>query len=292
MKTPALKRTAKLAFVITIVSILIISCKKDLAVDNKSVQDQPAPKKLDTVYYQWGELSINRGIITDIISYNNNGKITSITSTNGSLYPISIIFTYQGNQLSLNTATKDIYTMDNSGKVISHQSTEVQNNMTFVHTEDYNYDSNGYISSIAMKLNGTAYSTINYKVQNGNYTSYILSNTSDGAITRQYDFIYGTEKVNSAFAFFTPIFGDNTYVAVEKYLNFGKQSVNVISAINYTIGTEGGGPPVSGTLTAGSSFDAEGNLTDLDLTAASPIYGFPLDNLSPLPRYVKFAYSR
>lgn len=45
--------------------------------------------------------------------------------------------------------------MDSSGRVISHQSTEVQNNMTFVHTEDYNYDSDGYISSIAMKLNGT-----------------------------------------------------------------------------------------------------------------------------------------
>jgi len=292
MKTLTLKRTSQLAFAFAIVSLLITSCTKDLAVDNKPVQDLPKPKPLDTVYYQWGELSIDRSVVTDIIAYNNDGKIASVTSTNGSLYPISIIFTYQGNQLSLNTATKDIYTMDNSGKVISHQSTEVQNNMTFVHTEEYNYDSNGYLSSIAMKLGDITYSTISYKVQNGNYTSYTLSNTSDGAITRQYDFVYGTEKVNSAFAFFTPIFGDNTYVAVEKYLNFGKQSANVISAINYTIGAEGSGVPNTGTLTASSHFDAAGNLSYLDMTAASQINGFPLDNLSPLPRYVKFSYSK
>jgi hypothetical protein len=142
-----------------------------------------------------------------------------------------------------------------------------------------------------MFLNGTLFSTIGYKVVNGNYTSFVLSNTSDGKITREYDFTYGTAKANSPISLFTAVFGDNTYVAIEKYLNFGKQSVNVISGINYTIGNEDG-TVSTGTLPATSQVDTNGNLTNLDLTSGAYIGESPLDNLSPLPRSVRFVYGK
>ncbi|WP_426671349.1 hypothetical protein ACPPVU_08940 [Mucilaginibacter sp. McL0603] len=290
MKNVFPSKIGLLAFLLICVSTFITSCKKETLVDSNQSPKIAPPKPLDTVYYQWGDLSISRSNITDIIQYDNTGKISKITSiySVGQLARV-VNFTYQDNKITLDTDMKDIYTLDESGRVVSHQSTEVQNGLTFTETQTYNYDSNGYLSTIPMSVNGTVYSTINYKVANGNYTSYVLSNTSDGKITREYDFTYGNTKATSPISLFTPVFGDNTYVAVEKYLNFGKQSVNTISGINYTIANENG-TVSKGTLPATSQVDTDGNLTGLDLSSGTYINAFPSDNLSPLPRSVRFVY--
>jgi hypothetical protein len=281
-----------LVLLVVCVSAFITSCKKDLLSNPNQLSKIAPPKALDTVYYQWGDLSINRSTITDVIQYDNAGKIGKVTS----IYPVgqpalTVNFTYKDNQVTLDTDMKDIYTLDENGRVVSHQSTSVQDNFTYTETQKYDYDSNGYLSDIGMFLNGTLFSTIGYKVVNGNYTSFVLSNTSDGKITREYDFTYGTAKASSPISLFTAVFGDNTYVAIEKYLNFGKQSVNVISGINYTIGNEDG-TVSTGTLPATSQVDTNGNLTNLDLTSGAYIGESPLDNLSPLPRSVRFVYGK
>lgn len=257
--------------------LLITSCKKDsTGASNGKVE---AIAKVD---YEWGDQSINRKSFSDIIQYNSAGKIDNIvTGAAGT----TVAFTYQGNKISLNTAYSDIYELDNQGRVSLHTSTDIDNG-NVIHTERYNYDSNGYLNNIVLSVGGTVYSTIFYQVKNGNYTKYALTNKVDSKVTRQYDFAYSHTKVNTAFALVTPVFSNNTYSTVEKYLNFGKQSVNMISSINYRI-INLDNSIKTGTLTVQTNFGTNKNITGFKLLGDA-ITGMPSDNLSPLPRSANF----
>jgi hypothetical protein len=195
----------------------------------------------------------------------------------------------------LNTNAKDVYTVDSQGRVVLHDSKYLEpNGDTVSYEEQYHYDGDGYLSKVV--LTGSfiyghyIYGVISYTVQSGNYTSYTLADTAGNNVTRKYTFQYNSTPVNSSFGFYSPIFANNTFVAIEKYLNFGKQSANQLVAVNYQI-TDLDNSVQSGALTVNSSFDINGNITRLSLTGAA-ITGTPSDNLSPLPRMVSFGYGK
>jgi hypothetical protein len=137
---------------------------------------------------------------------------------------------------------------------------------------------------------GFKYGIINYAVQNGNYINYTLADTLDNNVTRKYDFLYSNTKASSSLSFFSPVFSNNTYSSIEKYLNFGKQSVNLLSSINYQVANEDKTVP-TGTLMVTGQLDVLGNFVKLNLIGGN-ISGMPLDNLSPIPRSVSIAYNK
>ncbi|TKC04862.1 hypothetical protein [Pedobacter frigoris] len=181
----------------------------------------------------------------------------------------------------------DSYELDDKGRVVLHTSSQVQQGMTFVNTEKYSYDNAGYLVKIDLAGNGSIYSVITYEVNNGNYQKFSLSNSKDGKITRQYVFSYNNTKVTSPFSMFTALFANNTYSAIEKYLNFGKQSVNQMSSVDYSILNLNGDLRI-GTLNVISQLDEARNIVKLELIG-NKIEGTPSDNLSPLPRSVSFS---
>jgi hypothetical protein len=299
VKSKLCQKIALFVLLVIFSTTFITSCKKsELAPDPNELTDIAPPKSIDTVKYSWGDLSISRAIATDKIKYDNAGKIGSVTSIDAVGQAATILFTYQSNKIMLNTKMKDVYTLDDAGRVIFHSATNAQDS-TFIFKEEqqYLYDGNGYLSKILWTINGITYhfkstvSIITYMVQNGNYSSYTLADSTGANITRQYKFSYSDIKVNSQFSFFSPIFGDNTYVAIEKYLNFGKQSVNLLSGINFTVAMEDGSIQ-TGLYTATSKFDALGNISSISFYPGGYMIGMPLDNLSPLPRAVSFIYNK
>jgi len=282
-------------------STLIISCKKLAMNESKKATELLSSKSLDTISYQWGDQSLSRYNTTDIISYNSNGKIDSIITTYpGVKFVSSIRFTYLGNKIMLNTPYNDTYTLDNLGRVVFHSGVvkDVAGNPHNEDDEQYIYDGNGYLSKVilsgAIFINSARisfkYSIISYSVQNGNYTNYTLADTLGSNVTRKYDFLYSGAHAKSSFSFFSPVFSNNTYSAVEKYLNFGKQSVNLLSAINYQISNEDKSIQ-TGTMTVTSQVDALGNIIKLNLLGGN-ISGMPLDNLAPIPRSVGIVYNK
>lgn len=268
------------------------SCKKD---DNQTPEDNieieaPAGKTaaISAAHYEWGDLSLSPKIYDDVITYNTAGQIEKVTLSGGINQTIDV--TYSGHEITLNTPFKDVFELDNQGRVVLHTSTQVQHDFIFMHTEQYNYDANGYLTRVSLSLNGTEYSKILYEVKNGNYTRYALQNSSDGRITREYQFTYSKTNTTSAFALFTPVFSNNTLATVEKYLNFGKQSVNVLSTVNYKI-ISLDNTTKSGSLTVKSNLNAEKNIIDFELVGDA-IAGVPADNLSPLPRRASFELAK
>ncbi|TSJ42984.1 hypothetical protein FO440_01975 [Mucilaginibacter corticis] len=287
-----LQKNLKHCLAIFFAAIALTSCKKD---HNES--PSTAILTVNNVSYQWGELAINKKYVSDSIKYNSAWKIDSIISydENGQITN-RIGFTYSGSEISLNSPVKDKYTLDSEGRVIMHTIEEIQHGTDFIQTQRYSYDPNGYLSKVTMSLNvvgnpETTFSVINYEVKNGNYTKYALSNTADGAITRQYDFSYNTAvKINSPVSLFAPIFSNNTISNIDKYLNYGKNSVNLLSSVNYTM-INLDKTTSTGTLTAETSVNSDKYLTQLTLNGAT-ITSFPSDNISPLPRSIKFSFKK
>jgi len=275
---------------------IITSCTKSGLSPKKALDATTTPPKaLDSVTYFWGDMSGTRQNDLDIIKYTSDGKIASVVNTEGGYQVSDANFTYQGDKIILSTNAKDVYTLDSQGRVSLHDSKYVETNGdTVSYEEQYHYDGNGYLSKVL--LTGSfiygkyVYGEISYAVQNGNYTSYTLSDTTGNNVTRKYTFTYNNTPVNSAFSFYSPIFANNTFTAIEKYLNFGKQSANQITSIDYVI-TKVDNSSQSGTFTVNSTFDANGNITNLSL-AGPAITGQPADNLSPLPRQVSFTYNK
>jgi len=267
----------------------IASCAKLDSVKPKTLS--VTDKQISLVTYQWGDMSLSRGDQSDQVTYDSNGKITSLVSADGGPgAAITIAFTYQNNQVILNTPYNDTYQLDNQGRVTLHTATHIEpDNFVYTNTEQYTYDNDGYLKQVDMAGNGNVYSIIKYQVSNGNYTSYTLADPTGANVTRQYDFTYGSTAAISAFQFFTPVLGNNTYNSIEKYLNFGKQSANLLSGISYKIADEGGAVQ-TGSLNVTGQTDAAGNITQLTLTGAA-ITGMPLDNLSPFPRSVTITYN-
>jgi len=273
-----------------IFSCLLISfssCKRDNT-------DQPTPTlKLSNAAYNWGDLSISRKIQSDEVTYNAAGNIDKVTTTDDNGNTISNIqFTYSGNKITLNTTYNDEYDLDNSGKVVYHSLRDVQKGHNIVEIERYSYDNNDYLNKITLSLTfdggpETFYSQIDYVVENGNYIKYTLSNTDGGNVTRQYVFTYNTSrKVNNPVSLFSPIFANNSQSNIDKYLNYGKGSVNLLTGVKYAILNED--KTVStGILNVASSVNREGYITSFNLVG-SDISGFPTDNISPLPRSINF----
>lgn len=267
--------------------IAVSSCKRDDS-DNVNVSLKPT-----VVNYSWGELAINKKIESDEISYRSDGKIANVLTRDNNGDTLSnIAFTYSGNKITLNTPYKDEYDLDNTGKVVYHSIQDVQQGITFIEIERYSYDDNNYLNKITLSLASaggpeTLYSTIDYEVKNGNYTKYTLSNTDSGTVTRQYNFTYNTSRtVNSPAAFFAPVFADNTLSNIDKYLNYGKASVNLLTGLSYIIRN------LDRTVSTGS-FNVSGNVNSDGYIISYNLVGndiaaFPSDNLSPLPRSINF----
>jgi hypothetical protein len=267
--------------------IFITSCKRD-DTDKITVDLKPV-----TASYNWGELAINKKIQSDNISYNSAGKISNVLTLGSRGDTLSnITFTYTDNKITLNSGYNDEYDLDNTGKVVYHSTQEVQQGHNIVEIERYSYDDNDYLKKITLSLTfdggpESLYSTIDYEVANGNYTKYTLSNTDSGTVTRQYAFTYNTNrKVTSPASFFVPVFANNTLSNIDKYLNYGRASVNLLSGITYSIRN------LDKTVSTGSfnvlsTVNSDGYVTSLNL-AGNSIAGFPSDNLSPLPKSVSF----
>lgn len=274
-------------FVFYCLLISFVSCKRD------DTSQPTVTVKLSNAAYDWGDLSINRKIESDEIKYNATGDIERVITTNNNGNIISNIkFTYSGSKITLNTKYKDEYDLDNNGKVVYHSLSDVQHGHTILEIERYSYDDEDYLNKITMSLTfdggpETFYSEIDYEVQNGNYTKYTLSNTDSGIVTRQYVFTYNTtKKVNSPASFFAPIFANDTKSNIDKYLNYGKSSVNLLTGIDYTI-LNLDKTTSTGSFNVSANVNTDGYITSLNLSG-NDIAGFPSDNLSPLPREVNF----
>ncbi len=275
---------------LSVFSCLLISfssCRRD------NTNQPTVTLKLSNAAYDWGDLSINKKIESDEVKYNASGNIERVITTDDNGNTLNNIqFTYSGSKITLNTKYNDEYDLDNSGKVVYHSLSDVQHGDNIVEIERYSYDSNDYLNKITLSLTfdggpETFYSEIDYVVQNGNYTKYTLSNTDSGTVTRQYLFTYNTtKKVNSPVSLFAPIFANDSQSNIDKYLNYGKPSVNLLTAVNYTILNED--KTIStGTLSVASNVNTDGYITSLNLVGNN-IAGFPSDNLSPLPRSINF----
>ena len=269
------------------------SCKKD----NQDPVDV-IPLKVSSATYQWGELAINKKEGYDVVKYNpGTGKIDSVIATGptGSV-PVTVVFSYAGNKLSLNTAFQDEYELDNNGRVITHITHEVQHGNEIASIQRYTYDANGYLNKVTMSSNfnstvGIPFSEINYTVKNGNYTRFALSNIADGKVTREYNFDYNTSRTAySPASLFAPGFANNTLSNIDKYLNFGKGSKNLLKAVNYRV-INLDNTLVIGSFDAAVQVNAANYLTGLSLSGTA-ISGMPSDNLSPLPRRVSFVYQQ
>lgn len=275
---------------LSVFSCLLItfsSCKRD------DTNQPTVALKLSNAAYDWGDLSINKKIESDEVKYNTAGNIDRVITTdnNGNILN-NIQFTYSGSKITLNTKYNDEYDLDNSGKVVYHSLSDVQHGDNIVEIERYSYDENDYLNKITLSLTfdggpETFYSEIDYVVQNGNYTKYTLSNTDSGTVTRQYVFTYNNgKKVNSPVSLFAPIFANDSQSNIDKYLNYGKPSVNLLTGVKYTILNED--KTIStGTLNVASNVNTDGYIASLNLVGDN-IEGFPTDNLSPLPRSINF----
>jgi hypothetical protein len=276
---------------LSVFSYLLISftsCKRD------NTNQPTVTLKLSNATYDWGDLSINKKIESDEVKYNAAGNIESVITTDNNGNAINNVqFTYSGSKITLNTQYNDEYDLDNAGKVVYHSLSDVQHNHNIVEIERYSYDNNDYLNKITLSLTfdggpETFYSEIDYVVQNGNYTKYTLSNTDSGTVTRQYTFTYNTsKKANSPISLFSPIFANDSRSNIDKYLNYGKPSVNLLTGVNYTI-LNGDKTISSGTLNVSSSINTDGYIISLNLVG-NDIAGFPSDNLSPLPRSMSFS---
>lgn len=273
------------------------SCKRDAVnpVTTKSADSISINNlQVTNAGYVWDELAINKKTEADAIKYNAvTGKIDSVlTYDNNNILISRIGFTYSGNKITLNSPYNDEYDLDNTGKVVYHSTQEIQNGHRITEIERYGYDANNYLTKVTMSSNfddyvGPVFSVIDYEITNGNYTKYTLSNTDSGTITRQYVFSYDlTRKVNSPVAFFAPIFSNNTISNIDKYLDYGKPSVNLLTGLNYTLRNLDH-TVVSGSFNVVSTVNANNYITSLNLQGNS-IIGFPSDNISPLPRGINF----
>jgi hypothetical protein len=279
-----IKTCLAIAFAVT----LITSCKKD-----NNAPANTTPLSVSQVNYQWGDLAINKKYVSDVVKYTSDGKIDSVISFDDKGTATERIgFTYNGANLTLSTDLKDAYKLDNAGRVVYHSTEEVQNGQNIISIENFSYDANGYLNKVTMS-NGfinndiSTFSVINYEVKNGNYFKYTLSNTDGGLVTRQYTFNYNTAvKVKSPVAFFAPIFAGNTTSNIDKYLNYGKASANLLSSVDYVI-TNLDKTISKGTFKADAKINSENYITELTLNGAS-LTAFPSDNLSPLPRSMQF----
>lgn len=279
MNGNSLKKIKPALLSLVFYALLIISCKS-----NPPKPKELPPASIQNVSYQWGELSRNRKDINDVIKYNEKGKIETLLTTYDNNTSTTIKFDYQENKIFLNTAFNDSYELDNKGRVVLHTSSQVQNGMTFINTQKYNYDNEGYLAKIDLAVNGLIYSVVTYEVKNGNYQKFKLSDSNDGKVSREYVFSYNNTKVTSSFSMFTAVFANNTYLAIEKYLNFGKQSINQLSSVDYKI-INLDGELKQGVLNVVSRLDGANNIIKLELIGKE-IEGIPSDNLSPLPRAV------
>lgn len=277
----------KKCLAIACAAVLISSCKKD-----DSAVNNTTPLSISKVNYQWGDLAINKKYVSDVVKYTSDGKIDSVISFDDKGAAIQRIgFTYAGANLTLNTDVKDTYQLDNAGRVVYHRTEEVQNGNNISSAESFSYDENGFLKKVTMSTgfdnNLSIYSVINYEIKNGNYSKYTLSNTDGGLITRQYTFNYNTAvKVVSPVALFAPIFAGNTTSNVDKYLNYGKGSGNLLSSVDYVISNLDK-TTSKGSFKALSKINKENYITELTLDGVS-LTAFPSDNLSPLPRSMQF----
>lgn len=293
--TPLFNLPSKLTLVCLLFLAMTSACKKE----NSSLPDaNPPVLKVTNATYQWGELSINKKEAYEVVNYNaNTGKIDSISSTNSNGFTLNTIgFTYSANGILLNTEGKDSYELDNDGRVIAHSFQETQNGYDIINTQHFSYDNNGYLSKIALSTgfkNSTPvqYSTINYTIENGNYTKFTLSNTTDNLITREYIFSYNQSKpMFTSGALFVPTFANNTLSNLDKYLNYGRGSKNLLTSVGYKL-INLNNTLSTGTFTATVETDNNHYLTELTLLG-NTLTDMPSDNLSPLPRSITLSYGK
>ena len=249
--------------------------------------------KVYSANYNWGEFSLGKKVESDVIKYTAAGKIDSVITVdaNGRLIR-SVRFTYGDHKITLNTLNNDEYDLDNEGRVVYHSDSDTQQGIYFVNIQRYGYDANGYLNKATMSLNangqvGPVFSTMDYEVENGNYTKFTLQDADSTIATRQYTFTYNlSKKVNSPCAFFSPVLANEAYSNIDKYLNYGKASVNLLTGINYSIKNLNSSIS-KGSLQVVTNINSNSYITSLALVG-NTIPGFGSDEISPLPRSVSF----
>lgn len=268
-----------------LLALFVYGCEKEADIERVS----PAMSSdFVSVKYEWGDQSLSRQNYDDIIKFNTNKQLDRIITLRNkvdTLFDISL--SYQGNKIALNTQFLDVYQLDNQGRVIVHTATH-NDNLLYVNKEEYLYDGNGYLSKVTLSGNEVPFSVIKYKVENGNYVSYSVSDPNGSNLTRHYDFTYNSTLVKSSFAFHSPILSNNTYSSIEKYLNFGKGSANQLINVMYRV-TNLDNKVRMGQLSVISEV-VDGYIIKQELIGPK-ITGHPADNLSPLPRSISFEYA-
>ncbi len=285
-----------------------MGCQKQIAaVDTSAGTSDNLSQLADTIYYQWGDQSINRQEIYDVVKYNNDKtQVTSVTSWfNNFRLGVELVPTYSGNTVTVNSDFHDQYILDAQGRVASHTSTDPQPNGTETYlTEVYTYTPDNYLDKIYI-YDSMYFADVNvgskflvsiaqYTVSNGNYTGYTLKdfalNDQTGYVGRKYNFNYDVSKnAYLPISFFVPITADNTQLNFDKYMNYGKQSAHLITSIDYYLLLDDMTSTVNGTYTVTSTLNSDNSVTSYSLQGTA-LGAMPSDNLSPIPRDIKISY--
>ena len=226
--------TTSLAVATACILLISPSCKKSSSTPSC---------KLITVVDQY-----NSTTTTINISYNNDGKISTIQKTGSS--PSTEVFTYNGNLLMISTSNSgsvsstDSVVFNSDGLISYSMVKDASNNKT---VNIYTYSGTQLLKS-TYQYNGGAIQTTTYTYTNGD-----LTGSSDGTSTGVYS--YYTDKT----------FADGDYLKLVELINYGGlyvknahlikgfQQGSTVENFNYTFDNTG---KITGvTATAGSSIE-------------------------------------
>lgn len=226
--------TTPLAVATAFILLISPSCKKSSSTPSC---------KLITVVDQY-----NSSTATINISYNNDGKISTIQRTGSS--PSTQVFNYNGNLLMISTSSSgsvtstDSVVFNSDGLISYSMEKDASNNKT---VNIYTYSGTQLLKSTS-QYNGGAIQTTTYTYTNGD-----LTGSSDGTNTGVYS--YYTDKT----------FADGDYLKLVQLINYGAffvknahlikgfQEGSTVENFNYTFDNTG---KITGlTATTGSSIE-------------------------------------
>lgn len=221
---------------------VVASCSKS--------EEEP---KTETESCQLTQASVTSGgeTITNIYQYDGGGKITTVNSSsvfnNGTPNTSTYAFTYTADSFSDGDKT---YALDAMGRIKSSTRYYKVNNINYIATFNYTYNSDGYITEVK---NSSTNEVTKFTWTAGNLTKVEDSYMVGGVLSTNvqiYD--YSTEvKPDNFYSDVPDLPVPNTYI----FKFMGKQSKNLISKVRY----EGGS--TAEILSYGK--DSNGNITSL-----------------------------
>lgn len=194
--------------------------------------------------------SSSSGNTTYNLTYNNNGKVSTIQNTSVS-NPSTEVFTYSGNNILITTTgagnvfvSADSIVTNNAGLITFSQTVDASSDTT-VYT--FTYDGNNNLLKSTYQYNSGTISTNTYT-----YTSGDLTSSSDGTNTTTYTYINSKPSEN----------GD--YIHIFQLFNYGGQAIRTAHLIQ---GVTAGSTVDNFTYT----FDSSGKITALTLTSGAVV---------------------